>query len=112
MSKNRLMADDVAGFVRAFNDEREDTERAYNVRTEFTLRKTKLRAELLVWGEAFKRDENAWEQLYATAGYVFPTHRCLSVHAALYAAAMRLNVAVQQAYHEEHGHYLSSHPVD
>jgi hypothetical protein len=69
----------------------------YQVRSEFTLRINRARQGLVIHGEAFKKDEYGHEQLFAQADYPYPTHSASRLHAALYGAAIRLNVSVQAA---------------
>lgn len=95
MSKRELRSDDEAGFLRAFRDECFDIVAEEKVRLEFTLRLPIQAAGLVIHGEAFKRDAQGDEQLYATFSQPYPTHVANRLHAALYRAAIRLGVEVR-----------------
>jgi len=111
MSKRTLRSDDVEGFVRAFVDEVLDTELMYLVECDFSLRKSTVRSEVYIHGEATYDFPGTGKQVVATADRVFPSQRVRDMHACLYQAAMALNVAVQKWQRDLHGHYYSS-PVE
>jgi len=101
----------VEGFIRAFNDEVRDTELMYSVECEFSLRKSSVKGELYIHGEATYRSRDLGCQVVAVAVRVFPSPRVRAMHACLYQAAMALNVAVQKWYRTDTGRYYSS-PVE
>jgi len=108
MSKSQLRSDDAEGFIRAFNDEVSNTELIYQVECEFSLRKSAMRGEIYIHGEATSYDPECGKQVVAVADRVFPSPRVLQLHAALYQAAMSLNVAVQKWHRNVNGFYYSS----
>lgn len=103
MSKRQLRADDEEGFLRAFRDECFDVVLTHSVRLEFTLRLPVQSPGLVIHGEAFKRDENGDEQVYAAFSLPYPTHTANRLHSALYRAVIRLGVEVRDRERAESG---------
>lgn len=95
MSRRELRTDDEAGFLRAFKDECFDLVETEQVRVEYTLRLPVGAQGLVIHGEAFKRDQEGFEQVYAAFDQPYPTHVANRLHAALYRAAIRLSVEVR-----------------
>lgn len=95
MSKRELRSDDEAGFLRAFRDEMFDLVETHKVRLEFTLRVPVGTPGIVIHGEAFKRDNEGYEQFYAAFDQPYPTHTANRLHAALYRAAIRLGVEIR-----------------
>lgn len=108
MSKRNLRAEDEDGFIRAFNDETRDTELTYDVRIVWQLCKGRDANALYLRGTAHKADENDCEQVWAHTEYRYPTHRTNRLYAALYAAAIALNVVCQHKHREQTGDWYSS----
>jgi len=96
MSRRQLKTDDEEGFLRAFRDEVLDLAEVYQVTVEFTLRVQVLTRKLVIHGEAFKRDSEGQEQVYAAAEQEYPSHSVVRLHAALYRAAVKLGGAIRE----------------
>jgi hypothetical protein len=94
MSKRMLRSDDEEGFLRAFRDELIDLAEYYGVRIEATLRLPVMGSGLFIYLEAFKRDLEGAEQVYAAAEQAYPTPAAARLHAALYRASIRLGGAL------------------
>lgn len=95
MSRRQLKTDDEEGFLRAWRDELFDVVEEEQVRIVFTLRAPLAHAGLVIRGEAFKRDANGDEQLYAAWDQPYPTHTANRLHAAIYRAMVRLGVEIR-----------------
>jgi len=112
MGKNQLRADDVDGFVLAAHDELRDTELKYGVKVYTRVLLDERRGKLRFIMVAVRRSETMEELEYARAEREYPSARYTSLHGLLYACAMSLNIAVQRAYHNEHGHFLGDAPAE
>lgn len=111
MSKRTLRADDVEGFMVAAWDEKVDTEKLYGVEVFIRLYKQPERGKWTFIATADKVNDAGVTRPVALARRDWPSHRYTSLHACLYALLMSLNIEVQKAYREEHGHWYSS-PVE
>lgn len=107
MSRRTLKTDDEEGFVRAFKDEVLDTQEMYQVDVRWDIRVTAGRPGLTLHGSATFNDESPLAGHTVWAEFPYPSASVARLHAALYAAAIRLNVGVQNAYRDKQGHYKS-----
>lgn len=111
MSRGALKADDVTGFLTAAHDELADTILRYQVEVEVHIDLGRVRGQLTYVAVAYCTRDSGRREEYARANRVWPTARYTSLHALLYALTMSLNIAVQRAYHDEHGHFLGDAPA-
>lgn len=107
MGRNQLKAVDVDGFVVAFHDEVRDTEEMYGVRISFDLRLRGERGSISLHAMAVRDAEDGPDHLVATADVRWPSVTQASLHAWLYALAIRINVACQKELKERTGAYTS-----
>lgn len=107
MSRRTLKTDDEEGFLRAYRDEVLDTGEMYQVDVTCDVRVSPRRVGVTIHMHAAGRDGGPLEGVVAHAEYHYPSSTATRLHAALYQAAIRINVAVQQQYRDKHGHYLS-----
>lgn len=107
MSKRQLKSEDVDGFVIAFYDEVRATEEMYQVRCSFDLRLGGSRGALSLHAQAVRDAEEGPDHLVATADVRWPSVTQASLHAWLYALAIRINVACQKECKERTGSYTA-----
>lgn len=103
MSRRQLKSDDEEGFIRAYRDEIFDLEDYYEVRVQASIRIKRGGPGLVLWFEAERKDAEGQWQTYAQAEYAYPSHGSARLHAALYAAAIRISVEVSRRYEKETG---------
>lgn len=111
MPRRSLKADDVDGFMLAFWDEVVDTEKLYFCSVDLSISRSQQRGRFLFVANVMwtHPDRVGWPLV--SESVTWPTNKATSVHAALYALACRLNVAVQHVCRDQTGEWYSS-PTD
>jgi hypothetical protein len=109
MSRRSLKTEDEEGFLRAYRDEVLDTQSMYQVHITCDVRVGVTPARLVLHLTATGDEGGPLEGVTTHVEYLYPSITANRLHAALYQAGIRINVAVQREYRDRHGHYLSEH---
>jgi len=107
MSRRTLNTDDELGFIKAYRDEILDTCAMYGVEITVDLRVQEGKPGLKIVLFARGVDGRPLAGKLIVVDYHYPTTTATRLHAGLYQAAIRLNVAVQNAHRDETGSYMS-----
>jgi len=105
MSRRTLKTDDELGFIKAYRDEILDTQAMYGVEITVDIRVKEGTPGLKFFLFARGVDGRPLEGKLVTAEYRYPTLTATRLHAGLYQAAIRLNVAVQNAHRDVTGSF-------
>jgi len=108
MSRRQLKTDDEWGFLLAFWDEVRDIERDYDAVVTWDIRLSSKRGVISIHGRASGSDGGPLGGAVIHAQLEYPSASVARLHAALYAAGIRLSVAVSHEYEDKTGR---AHPL-